>query len=478
MMLKVIIEKEIRDLLRSTKFAITFGACAILIIITFYVGITRYKLNQSQYEASIAETKRSLEGVVDWNEIDETSIFLPPTPLASLVSGISNDIGRTSYIRGRGEIKTEDSRYNEDPIFAIFRFIDLEFIFQIILSLFAILLGYDAVSGEKERGTLRLSLANSVPRQTYIAGKLIGSFISLMVAILLAVLVGLFLMPIMGVRLSGDEWMRLSMIVLTGLLYFGVFLTLSIFISSLTHRSSNSFLILLIIWVFCIHIVPRLSIILAGRSVDVPTIDEMTYQKSILSRQLRKEFMEGMDNFYSGTDFAAQDAIGKLNHYVDSLNEVRDTKMQKLASRLAEERHNYQKLQEKLSFSIARLSPATSFSLATSRLAGTSLELKNHYYEEALSYQQEFAKLMTEKTGFNSGGFLSIRASSSCSSGEEETPEQPMAIDPNELPGFSYRDINIGEAVNASLFDIGFLFIFNLFFFAGAFIAFNRYDAR
>ena len=39
---------------------------------------------------------------------------------------------------------------------AMFRFIDLEFTFQVVLSLFAILFSYDAVCGERERGTLEI----------------------------------------------------------------------------------------------------------------------------------------------------------------------------------------------------------------------------------------------------------------------------------------------------------------------------------
>ncbi len=167
-MLRLIIEKEIRDLISSTKFIITFGACALLIIVAFYVGMTRFNLNQEYYEASRAENFRSMEGITDWFEVESNRIFLAPTPLGSLVSGVSNDIGRTAVVEGRGSIPIEDSRYNEDPIFAIFRFLDLEFIFKILLSLFSILLGYDAVSGEKERGTLRLSFANALPRHTYI----------------------------------------------------------------------------------------------------------------------------------------------------------------------------------------------------------------------------------------------------------------------------------------------------------------------
>ena len=56
-------------------------------------------------------------------------------------------------------------------------FLDLEFIVLIVLSLFAILFTYDAISGEKERGTLRLSFAGPVARHTYMTGKLLGSFL-------------------------------------------------------------------------------------------------------------------------------------------------------------------------------------------------------------------------------------------------------------------------------------------------------------
>jgi len=165
-MLRIIIEKEIKDLIGSTKFAITFAVCAVLVILAFYVGAARHKSYQARFEASQAENLRSMKGLTDWQELDETRVFLPPQPLASLVSGVSNDIDGTAIVRGRGDIPTEDSRYNEDPVFAIFRFIDLEFIFKVVLSLFAVLLGYDAISGEKERGTLRLSFSNALPRRT------------------------------------------------------------------------------------------------------------------------------------------------------------------------------------------------------------------------------------------------------------------------------------------------------------------------
>ena len=231
-MLKFIIEKELREIIGSRKFAVTFGICATLIVLAFYVGARNYQVSRAQYEAALQENIRQMSDLTDWLMV-EHRVFLPPEPLAALVGGVSNDIGRNILMYGRGELTAEDSRYGDDPIFAVFRFLDLEFIFTIILSLFAILFAYDAVNGEKERGTLRLTFANAIPKDSYILGKIIGAFLALGLPLLLAILIGSLLLPLMGVPMAGSDWAKLALISLAGLLFFGVFLTLSVWISAL-----------------------------------------------------------------------------------------------------------------------------------------------------------------------------------------------------------------------------------------------------
>jgi len=476
-MLRIIIEKEIRDLLGSTKFAVTFGVCAVLVLLAFYVGAARHMLYQARFEASQAENLRSMKGISDWQDFDETRIFLPPQPLASLVSGVSNDIDGTAIVRGRGDIPTEDSRYNEDPVFAIFRFIDLEFIFKIVLSLFAVLLGYDAISGEKERGTLRLSFSNALPRRDYIAGKLVGSFLGLMISLMVTISLGFLLLPLMGINMNGEEWIKLILIVVTGLLYVGVFLSLSIFISALTHRSAHSFLISLAVWVLCIHIIPGVSILMAARSVAVPSSDEIAYQKSTLGIQLAGEFEDGMSRFAVKGDANPDKLVSQLNTYIDSLNNVRDIKMQAFSARLNEDRLNRQRIQENLAFALARISPATSLSLATAHLAGTSLSLKSKFADQARDYQKSFGSFMVEKTGMNTGGIIKIRTSKACGGGDDKNKE-PEPVNPEELPKPMLSSFTLGESVNPALTDVGILIVYNFLFFAGAFIAFLRYDLR
>ncbi len=472
-MFKLIVEKELRDIIGSTKFALTFGVCAVLILLTFYVGAKNYQVSQRQYEAAKAENLRQMEGLTDWIMVRNHRIFLPPQPLAALVSGVSNDIGRNVEVRGRGEVGAEDSRYGDDPIFAIFRFLDLDFVFQIIISLFAILFAYDAISGEKERGTLRLSFANAVPRDKYILGKITGTFLALAIPLLIPILLGSLLLPILGVPMAGDDWMRLAFVVLAGLLYFGVFLTLAVFISALTQRSSNSFLLLLVIWIFAVLIMPRASVLIAGRAVKVPSLDEYASQRGRLSAQLWNEDRKEMNNFKPQNSGDPEQMLSQFNNFMQKLADNRDKKMRELSERLNEERRNREAAQQQVAFGISRLSPAAAFSLASTNLVGTSLRLKQNYQRAAADYQQIYAKFMSEKTGgmLTGGRVMMFRSRDG-----EEAKKDP--INPREIPPFVYQPIPLREVFGATVLDLGILLLFNLVFFAGAYVAFLLYDVR
>ncbi|MFH1700462.1 MAG: ABC transporter permease [Candidatus Zixiibacteriota bacterium] len=471
-MLKVIIEKEIRDITGSLKFVISFTVCAVLILLSFYVGASNYKISMGQYEAAKAENIRQMEGLTEWYSIQQHRAFLPPNPLASLVSGVSNDIGRTIEVNHRGELIAQDSKFNEEPIYAVFQFVDLSFIFGVVISLFAILLGYDSICGEKEHGTLRLSFANAVPRATYILGKLIGSFLTLTISLILAILIGCLLLPALNISLTGGEWIRLMLIIGTGLLYFGVFLTLSVFISSCCRRTSSSFLMLLVIWVFSVLIIPRASVLMAGRAADVPSVDELAAQKASFARQTWKEFNSQLSGFATGPTDDIEQTMDIFHRYMDSLTAERDRKIDELVDRLNETRRNKQIEREKIAFAMAKISPSASLSLALSNLAGTSSELKNRFTQTALDYRKIYNDFVNKKTGMVVGGRMVM-----IKIGDEEE-EEPEPINPAELPEYRFDPIPLKESISAAIVDIGILSLFNIIFFVGAFVSFIRYDVR
>ncbi len=469
-MISLIIKKEMQDIITSRKFVITFAMSSVLIILSFYAGANNFFMQQRQYEAALTENIRQMQGITDWRKINH-SIFLPPNPLYTLVNGISNDIGRDIEMYGLGELSAENSRYNEDPLFAIFRFLDLEFLFVIVLSLFAIVFGYNMINGEKENGTLRLVFANSVSKDQFILGKLTGALLAIAVPLIIPFLLGVLLLIILGVPMTAAGWIKLALVILCGLLLFSLYLTLSIFISALTRNSAAAFLYLLVIWIFSVLIIPRTSVLLAGRAVDVPSVDETASQKYRLRIQLFTEEMKKLRDFKAENSSDVQKMMEEFQKFMAVLSEERSKKQDAFNRKLNEERRNRQNIQEKLAFNLARISPASVFSLAALNLAGTSIDLKQAYYNSAASYQKIYADFLRNKLdGALPEAGIVMRT---INNDEEVKP-----IDPHELPVFKYQGPAVSETIRAAIVDFTILFVFNLLFFLGALFAFIRYDVR
>ncbi len=470
-MFKLIFLKELKEIIQSSRFTISFAVCSVLIVLAFFMGAQNYLASQSQYEAAIQENRNQIAANTEWVMVQH-SIMLPPQPLMALVNGISNDVGRNIAISGRGELRAENTRFNDEPIFAIFRFMDLEFIFGIVLSLFAIIFAYDAINGEKVSGTLKLCFANSIPRASFIAGKLAGSFVGLSIALLIPILIGASILPLLGVQLSSDEWRRLGLIIFAGLAYFGLFLALAIGISAMTNRPSNAFLIGLVVWIFAVLIVPRASVLISGRLVEVPNVDDITAQKNRYRTQLFQEDRPKMENFKPTEGTEAREVMTQFTAMMRELSSNRQDKVEAFTERINEEYINKKNRQEDVALALSRISPTSVFTLASTELAGTSLRLQNQFMNSANEYQNVFNNFITEKTGSEGlGGFRMIMITTD----EQEEAER---LDPNEMPQFEFAKTSFETATANSLPDLGLLVLFNLIFFGGAFAAFLRYDLR
>jgi hypothetical protein len=263
-------------------------------------------------------------------------------------------------------------------------------------------------------------------------------------------------------------------------LYVGAILGLSVFVSSITRRSSTAFVLLLSLWVVGVLVMPRASVLLAARNVRVPSADEVLSQRSRLWSQLWREDQREIQAFLRDTfprdgDSRGmgngQAAVAQFNQKFDELADERQRKLSELDARLSENRRNRQTTQQRLALGIARLSPASAFSLAAAGLAGTSLDLPQRYMSQVATYQERFASFQQEKTGRSSGGIRMM-----IKTGDEE--DEPGPIDVTELPAFVWQPPSTSEVIRAGVFDLSVLALFNLLFFSGAFVAFLRYDVR
>ena len=103
----------------------------------------------------------------------ELFVERPPNPLSLLSAGLDKRLGTTVEIY-HGDVPTISSvsaRNLENPYLNLFSQIDLVSIFQVVLSLLALLFAYDAIAGDWESGTLRLVISHPVRRGTILFGK-------------------------------------------------------------------------------------------------------------------------------------------------------------------------------------------------------------------------------------------------------------------------------------------------------------------
>lgn len=480
-MWKTIAEKELRDHLQSTRFLVAASVSTLLIVMSIWLGISHYKEKSAQYEQAMQMMYDLASQQTNWMTVS-MSAYRKPGVAEIFSNGVNSDIGRYSNIGPWSEVRLVRSEYSDDPMMAAFQFLDPMFVVLIVLSLIAILFTYNAVNGEKESGTLKLVFANKVSRSEYIIGKLIGSWLVILAPVIISFLVGALLLILGGLGLTAAHWGQYAMFVLASVLYTTIFMLLGVFVSALTHRSSVSFLVLLVVWICSVLIVPKAATMLAGQAIPVPTVDEIESRVNSFATQTRTEFFANMakrsrERFQTVKDLKPEDRQQVFAAFMKENEEQRkemDKQISANSARIYEDYYNQKNRQELLAFSLAKISPASQFQLVTMKLSGTDVALKKRYEDAMKEYKAQYSTFSQGK-----GGMFGIRVSSSrgSSSASMSGPEEKK-VDMSEAPKFTDPDYTVGTAVAGSLFDLGMLALFNVLAFVGAFVAFLRFDMR
>lgn len=120
-----------------------------------------------------------------------------------------------------------------------------------LIPLIGLLLSFDAISGETERGTLALSLTYPVSR----AGILFGKFLAHFAVLAFAIAVGLTLSALITIWLHGGQDMSfapLSRLFLTSLALGAAFLGIGYAVSSLVRQPGVASGVAIVIWLVCV----------------------------------------------------------------------------------------------------------------------------------------------------------------------------------------------------------------------------------
>jgi ABC-2 type transport system permease protein len=126
---------------------------------------------------------------------------------------------------------------------------DFTTVIALVLSFLAVVLGFDAICGEREQGTLKLVLSNPVSRGQLVAAKLLGGGIALWLSLAVAFTISLLiLLTNSAIQFGADDWLRLTLIFALSCLLLLVVYALSVMVSTFTRSPATSLILCLFGW--------------------------------------------------------------------------------------------------------------------------------------------------------------------------------------------------------------------------------------
>ena len=207
-------KKEVKVAFKDNIFLIITGLFLILSIISVYIGASTKNAEMNAYRDIIQMLK------------SQGSSVFPPAPQIFPLAILQNII---KYV-------------------------------SIIGAVVAIFLGFEAFSGERDNGTLKIIAVRPIYRDQIITGKLLGGamVISLLLSIILLFNLFLFIL-VSGLSPNFNEIGRLISFFFLSFIYMMLFYTATLLVSIKTTDSAFGFMLMMVIWITVSFVIPQLA---------------------------------------------------------------------------------------------------------------------------------------------------------------------------------------------------------------------------
>lgn len=488
-----IAKKEFLLNLMTFKFAVGTILCMVLMAAFVPILAKAYQERLKVYDQNVAYNEAELRKITVYQNITPT-IYQPPSVLAVFSEGLQKQLGNSATIEY--DKVPEITGASANHYLSIFSVFDASLIFKIVISVLALLLAYDAISGERERGTLRVMLSNTAARYQVLLGKLLAGLLVLVVAVTIAFVLGLvILLCLPMVDLTGSDWIRIGLMYLASLVLTATMYNLGLLFSCLAKRSAISLVLGLFLWIIFAVVIPNASVYLATQIRPVEPEDKINRQIASLRRDAQREFVTELKrsgrSYMSGDDEVSDASGGGFGHgYLRSAtethihNELIDCSIGvpikiKYADKYAEVEYGYLRGlfdQTRLANNISRSSPIFLYENVMSALAGTDMASFRHFIDAVKTHRKDIIEYMRSRT--NNFGLAIFFTP--CT--EEEIKTRPTGdnappLELSDLPRFSYKG-DMAATLRRVVPDLAFLILANVLFFAVAFAAFLGYDVR
>ena len=451
-MLLTLVRKEMLGQVLNVRFYVSFALALLLLVPATYILATDYGLIQKEYGPLIGEGFYTPGG---W---DRFWVCREVPRLRVLASGLNENLSLRSHNTVYEGAYFGESQFVHNFLSDILSHLDFVFFINIVGSLLAFTFTYDAISGERQRGTLRLMMTNPVRRTLVILSKFLGSYLSFVISVLPAlgaVVLVLYLHPDVG--FGASEWKASFWLFFLAMLNIGVFFMLGVFISCITKEPRTTLTALMVIWVLLVLVIPNFSPFMASKLYPIPAFhqiqrqaDTLTQENARPARRQQRRFLDA-----NGGNYEALSEENKMEYQAIWVDHCR-TFYAKELTKVWEAFFNQMDAQATLAQYLSLTSPSATFSYLASDLAHTGIESEHKFRFATIRFRRQYAA--------NVGEYI------------QRTGDKTKlwTIDNKLIPPFVVPRPTISAVISSHLPQFLILILYSFLCFCGAQVAFIR----
>ncbi len=313
---------EIHKMFRDKIFLIP---AALIILIAFISIITSTEtLNKQSIQRKIA-TDTMRDKFLNQGEINPHSaahyghfVYKPISFLSIFDPGVDAYTGTSILLEGHRQNESRFSQSQEMSSLGRLGSISFALLLQIIVPLLLVFTAHDSVASEKTNGTFKLLIAQGISKKSILAGKISGllsiALLFLTVSILLLIIAGV----ITGLSQNIPEFpLRILIIWLVYGLYYGIIITLTIYLSAKSGKANLTLIVGIFAWFLLTILMPKLSADIGEKTN--PLLSKTTFQANI--DEDNKNGINGHDPKSDRVEALRKEILKTYN--VDSLSQLK-----------------------------------------------------------------------------------------------------------------------------------------------------------
>ena len=490
-MIYTLICQELLSLIMGARFFVAVLVTLVLVVANTVVLLDEHERRLTSYRQQETENHQKIQEATTYSML-ELFVERPPNPLSLFSAGLDKRLGGAFEIHHAAVpvISEISARGSENPYLDLLSHIDLVFIFQVVLSLLALLFAYDAIAGDRETGVLRLVISHPVGRGSIIFAKYLAAMGCLLLPVLMSLLLVMILLTLTPtMQLSLADFLRIGGIVLTTIIYLSCFYMIGMLISTTTDRSTTSLMLCMFLWVVLVLVYPNWSRfafnIVPDTDTEKASVDkQVTHIWEEADREERRflanspltgqsplfNLSYSSAKVHSGhsrfrVDIKLKDESEPLISHVQDFHKYLGSLQIRLAEKSAlvreEKLRQIDIKQARWDERMMKLSPACLYMFATSAWTGTDLDGILDFVRAAQGYRQTLIDYYYDKQAFASRLWFA---------------SDQRTVDWWDLPQFNFQRVGVRVNAQRALSGVGILGLTNLMLFITTFWRFAKIE--